>query len=88
MLARALLFLPLLTPMVIILRLSASSDIWIVEIIASIILLAAAVLVVISVAEKVFRIGPSGRIRQTPQTVGSPPLAKTKLNPFLLHILQ
>ena len=56
-LARVFSFLPPMTPMVMILRLSAGSDIWIVEIIASIILLAAAVLVIIWLAAKVFRTG-------------------------------
>ncbi|MFC1737900.1 ABC transporter permease [Planctomycetota bacterium] len=56
-LARVLSFLPPMTPMVMILRLSAGSDIWIVEIIASIVLLAAAVLAIIWLAAKVFRTG-------------------------------
>jgi len=57
MLARVLSFLPPLTPMVMILRLSAGSDIWIVEIFASVGLLAAAVLATIWLAAKVFRTG-------------------------------
>ncbi len=56
-LARVLSFLPPLTPMVMILRLSAGSDIWIVEIFASIVLLVAAVLAAIWIAAKVFRTG-------------------------------
>jgi len=56
-LARALSFVPILTPMVMILRLSASSNIWMIEIIASIVVLAASVLVVIWAAGKVFRTG-------------------------------
>jgi len=56
-LARVLSFVPPLTPMVMILRLSASADIWIVEIFASIVLLAVAVLGVMWAAAKVFRTG-------------------------------
>lgn len=56
-LARVLSFVPPTTPMVMILRLSAGPDIWIVEIFASIVLLAAAVLAAIWVAAKVFRTG-------------------------------
>ena len=56
-LARVLSFLPPLTPMVMILRLSAGSDIWIVEIFASIVLLVAAVLAAMWIAAKVFRTG-------------------------------
>jgi len=56
-LARVFSFLPPLTPMVMILRLSAGSDIWIVEIFASIVLLVAAVLAAIWIAAKVFRTG-------------------------------
>ena len=56
-LARVLSFLPPTTPMVMILRLSADSDIWIVEIFASIVLLVAAVLATIWLSSKVFRIG-------------------------------
>jgi len=55
--ARALSFVPPLTPMVMVLRLSAGSDIWVVEIFGSIVLLAAAVLVTMWVAAKVFRTG-------------------------------
>ncbi|MHC4726974.1 MAG: ABC transporter permease, partial [Planctomycetota bacterium] len=46
-----------LTPMVMILRLSSGSDIWIGEIIASIILLAVSVLVAMWAAAKIFRTG-------------------------------
>jgi ABC-2 type transport system permease protein len=56
-LARTLSFFPPTTPMVMILRLSAGADIWIVEIIASLVLLAAAVLGSTWVAAKVFRTG-------------------------------
>ncbi len=56
-LARVLSFLPPTTPMVMILRLSADPDIWIVEIFTSIVLLVAAVLVTIWLSSKVFRIG-------------------------------
>lgn len=56
-LARVFSFLPPLTPMVMILRLSAGSDIWIVEIIASIVLLALTVLAAMWAAAKVFRAG-------------------------------
>ena len=56
-LARVLSFLPPLTPMVMILRLSAGSDIGFAEIFASIALLAAAVLAVIWMAAKIFRTG-------------------------------
>lgn len=56
-LARVLSFVPPLTPMVMILRLSAGSDIWIVEIFASIVLLIAAVLAAMWIAAKVFRTG-------------------------------
>ncbi|MHC4329101.1 MAG: ABC transporter permease, partial [Planctomycetota bacterium] len=56
-LARALSFFPLTTPMVMILRLSSGSDIWIVETLGSIVLLAAAVLGSIWVAARVFRTG-------------------------------
>jgi len=56
-LARVFSFLPPLTPMVMILRLSAGSDIWIVEIFASIVLLVAAVLAAMWIAAKVFRTG-------------------------------
>ena len=56
-LARALSFVPPLTPMVMILRLSAGFDIWVGEILLSIILLAAAVLATMWAAAKVFRTG-------------------------------
>lgn len=56
-LARALSFFPPVTPMVMILRLSATSDTPTAEILASIVLLAAAVLGVMWVAAKVFRTG-------------------------------
>ena len=57
MLARVLTFWPPTTPMVMILRLSSGSDIWIVEIFASIVFLAAAVLAMIWISAKVFRTG-------------------------------
>jgi len=56
-LARVLSFVPPLTPMVMILRLSAGFDIWVGEILFSIVLLAAAVLATIWAAAKVFRTG-------------------------------
>jgi len=56
-LARVLSFFPPTTPMVMILRLASEADVSKVEIAASIILLAAAVLVMIWVAAKVFRTG-------------------------------
>ncbi|MCX5637890.1 MAG: ABC transporter permease, partial [Planctomycetota bacterium] len=56
-LARVLSFVPPLTPMVMILRLSAGFDIWVGEILFSIALLAAAVLATIWAAAKVFRTG-------------------------------
>lgn len=56
-LARVLSFLPPTASMVMILRLSAGSDTWIVEIFASIVALSAAVLVVIWAAAKMFRTG-------------------------------
>ncbi len=56
-LARVLSFVPPLTPMVMVLRLSASSDIWWVEILVSIVLLAIAVLAMTWLAAKVFRTG-------------------------------
>lgn len=55
--AKVLSFIPPATPMVMILRLSSGADIWSVEIIASILLLAASVVVAIWVAAKVFRTG-------------------------------
>ena len=57
MLARGLSFFPPPTPMVMILRLSGGSDIWSVEILASVALLAAAVLAAMWIAAKVFRTG-------------------------------
>jgi ABC-2 type transport system permease protein len=57
MLARVLSFVPPLTPMVMILRLSATSDTAMIEILASIALLAVAVLGVMWAAAKVFRTG-------------------------------
>jgi len=57
LMSRVFSFLPPLTPMVMILRLSSGSDIWKVEIFASIILLAVAVLVAMWAAAKVFRTG-------------------------------
>ena len=56
-LSRVFPFIPPLTPLVMVLRLSSGSDIWIVEIIASIILLVAAVLIAMWAAAKVFRTG-------------------------------
>ncbi len=56
-LSRVFSFIPPLTPLVMVLRLSSGSDIWIVEIIASIILLALTVLIAIWAAAKVFRTG-------------------------------
>jgi ABC-2 type transport system permease protein len=56
-LARALSFFPPTAPMVMILRLSAGSDIRIIEVLASIVFLAAAVLAAIWIAAKVFRTG-------------------------------
>ncbi len=55
--ARVLSFIPPVTPLVMILRLSAGSDIWTLEILASIMLLLAAVLVTMWLAAKVFRTG-------------------------------
>jgi len=56
-LARVLSFVPPVTPMVMILRLSAGFDIWVGEILFSIVLLAATVLATIWAAAKVFRTG-------------------------------
>ena len=56
-LARVLSFIPPLTPMVMITRLAASSDLDAIEILASLILLVAAVLAVVWAAAKVFRTG-------------------------------
>jgi ABC-type Na+ efflux pump permease subunit len=57
LMSRIFSFIPPLTPMVMVLRLSSGSDIWIVEIIASIIVLAAAVLAAVWAAAKIFRTG-------------------------------
>ena len=56
-LARGLSFFPPTTPMVMILRLSGGADIWAVEVLASVVLLAAAVLAAMWIAAKVFRTG-------------------------------
>ena len=56
-LARVLSFIPPLTPMVMITRLAASSDLYAIEILASLVLLAAAVLAVVWLAARVFRTG-------------------------------
>ncbi|NIP24602.1 MAG: ABC transporter permease [Phycisphaerae bacterium] len=56
-LARVLSFVPPVTPMVMILRLSAGSGVWFVEIAVSILVLAASVLIVIWAAAKIFRTG-------------------------------
>lgn len=55
--ARVFSFIPPVTPMVMILRLSAGSNVWFVEIGASILLLAVAVLAVTWAAAKIFRTG-------------------------------
>jgi len=57
LLARLLSFVPPLTPMVMVLRLAAGSDVWIVEIVASIVVLVVAVLAAMWLAARVFRIG-------------------------------
>ena len=57
LMSRVFSFLPPLTPLVMVLRLSSGSEIWIGEIIASIILLAASVFVAIWAAAKIFRTG-------------------------------
>ncbi len=57
LMSRVFSFIPPLTPMVMILRLSSGSDIWIIEIIATIILLIATVLAAIWAAAKIFRTG-------------------------------
>ena len=57
MLARVLSFVPPTSPMVMILRLSSGTDIWMVETLLSIILLAASVLGGVWVAARVFRTG-------------------------------
>jgi ABC-type Na+ efflux pump permease subunit len=54
-LARLFSFIPPLTPLVMVLRLSSSSDVWTGEILATIILLAVTVLVAIWAAAKIFR---------------------------------
>jgi len=56
-LARVLSFVPPLTPMVMILRLSAGGDVPVLEVLASILVLGASVLAVVWVAAKVFRTG-------------------------------
>jgi ABC-2 type transport system permease protein len=56
-LARIFSFIPPMTPLEMIARLSSGSEIWIVEIIASIILLAISVLIAIWAAAKIFRTG-------------------------------
>jgi ABC-2 type transport system permease protein len=56
-LARVLSFFPPVTPMVMVLRLSAGSGVWFVEIAASIVVLAVAVVFVIWAAAKIFRTG-------------------------------
>ncbi len=56
-LARVLSFVPPVTPMVMVLRLSAGSGVWFVEIAVSIIILAVFVLIVIWAAAKIFRTG-------------------------------
>lgn len=55
--ARVFSFIPPVTPMVMILRLSAGADVWFVEIGATILLLAVAVLAVTWAAAKIFRTG-------------------------------
>lgn len=57
LMSRVFSFLPPLTPMVMILRLSSGSDIWKVEIFASIVLLALTVLAAMWAAAKIFRTG-------------------------------
>jgi ABC-2 type transport system permease protein len=57
LLARLLSFVPPLTPMVMVLRLAAGSDVWVVEIVASIVVLVVAVLAAMWLAARVFRIG-------------------------------
>ena len=57
LMSRVFSFIPPMTPMVMILRLSSGSEIWIVEIIASIILLAVSVLIAMWAAAKIFRTG-------------------------------
>ena len=55
--AKAASFFPLLTPMVMILRISSSSDVSLIEILATMVVLAAAVLAVMWLAAKIFRTG-------------------------------
>ncbi|KKL21845.1 hypothetical protein LCGC14_2441350, partial [marine sediment metagenome] len=55
--ARVLSFIPPLTPMVMILRISASSDLGIVEILASVVVLGASVLATVWGSAKIFRTG-------------------------------
>ncbi|MCK4292595.1 MAG: ATP-binding cassette domain-containing protein [Planctomycetes bacterium] len=55
--AKVLSFVPPLTPMVMILRLSAGSNVWVGEILASIALLVVTVLVAMWAAAKIFRTG-------------------------------
>jgi ABC-2 type transport system permease protein len=57
LMSRIFSFIPPLTPMVMVLRLSSGSEIWIVEIIASIILLVVTVFIAIWAAAKIFRTG-------------------------------
>jgi ABC-2 type transport system permease protein len=57
LMSRIFSFIPPLTPMVMVLRLSSGSEIWIVEIFATIILLAVSVLIAMWAAAKIFRTG-------------------------------
>jgi ABC-2 type transport system permease protein len=57
LLARVLSFIPPVTPLVMILRISAGSGVWAIEILASIVLLTVAVLVTMWLAAKIFRTG-------------------------------
>ncbi len=57
LMSRIFSFIPPLTPMVMVLRLSSGSEIWIVEILASIILLIISVLIAMWAAAKIFRTG-------------------------------
>jgi ABC-2 type transport system permease protein len=57
LLARVLSFIPPVTPLVMILRISAGSGVWVLEILASIVLLIATVLVTMWLAAKIFRTG-------------------------------
>jgi ABC-2 type transport system permease protein len=56
-LAKALSFIPPVTPMLMILRLSSGADVWFIEVIASILLLAVSVVAAVWVAAKIFRTG-------------------------------